>query len=171
MVSMNTPHTHALLASSAQIRLLTDLIAKHDVPEGFLESLRTHYRSGTLTRSLVSSALTLINELPMKPAEDINVERAVVLRHGRTLLRVAPTNDGGYRTSVFKSLDGAPASFIDRHVPVGTLRNSRELTDSEMKSFVKATGLCGNCGFKTAGAGSKRHANCRTMGNTTEKEA
>lgn len=171
MATMNKPHGHTSLASSAQIRLLTDLTAKHEIPEGFLESLRDHYRDGTLTRELVSTALTLIDSLPMKSAEDIAVDRAVLLLHGRTLLRVAPTNDGGYRTSAFKSLNGAPAKFFDRHIPVATLRASRELTSTEANRFAKATGLCGRCGFKASGPGSRSHSDCLKRRNTTEKES
>lgn len=166
---MNMPHTHSPLATKAQIRLLTGLIAKHEVPVKLVETLRDRYRARTLTREFMSATLTAIDSLPLKSTEDINVTQAVVLLYNRTLIRVAPTNDGGYRTSLFKSRNGKRAEFVDRHVPVAILRQSRELTDSEIGKFTQSTGFCGRCGFKAVGRGSKSHTECHNRHIATQK--
>lgn len=166
---MNTSHAHTPLATDAQIRLLTGLIAKHEVPVKLVETLRARYRARTLTREFMSATLTAIDSLPLKASEDITVTKAVLLRYERTLIRVAPTNDGGYRTSLFKSHNGAPASFIDRHVPVAILRSSRELTADEATKFAQTTGLCGRCGLKATGRNAKSHVACSEARMSTQK--
>lgn len=165
---MNTSIGQEPLASPAQIRLLTNLLAKHDVPEAFVESLRERYRAAELTKSYMSTALSLIDSLPLKESEAITVERPVLLLHGRTLIRVAPTADGGYRTSLYKTMKGHAPTFIDKHVAVSILRSSRILTNSEAERFAKSTGLCGTCGFKLAGQGARSHTACLKHRSTNQ---
>lgn len=146
MGTMMNTHGHTRSASRAQLKLLSDLIMKHEVPEPFIEELRDLYRAQSLTHERISTALTLINTLPMRSSEDINVDHAVLLLHKRTLVRVSPTRDGGYRTSLYNVKTN---KFEDRHVPVSILRESRTLKPEEADRFVGKTGVCGHCGFRT----------------------
>lgn len=133
-------------ASKRQLDLIATLIAKHEVPEGIVKSLRDEYYRGRLTQEAASVALTILDKLPLREVAELTVERTIILQKNGAVARISPTRDGGYRTSVLVHDSNSIAKFVDKFVPVDVLKGYLKLSKAQAKSLARQTGLCGGCG-------------------------
>lgn len=133
-------------ASKRQLDLIATLIAKHEVSEGFVKSLRDEYYRGRLTQEAASVTLSLLDTLPLREVAEANIERPIILQKDGAVARISPTRDGGYRTSVLVHDPNSVAKFVDRFVSVDTLKSYSKLSKAQARSLARQTGLCGGCG-------------------------